>query len=277
MLIVDAQVHIWAAHTPDRPWPDDGHARAHRPVPLGADELVGEMDRAGVDRAVLVPPSWEGDYNDLAIQAASDRPQRFAIMGRFDLGNPANVSRLPDWKTQTGMLGIRTSFLMPEQRQWLADEAVDWFWEAAEAARIPLMILPPDQLPAIDRVASKHPDLRIIIDHLAMTSSRRDGEAFAALQALLPFAAHPNVAVKATALPCYTDEAYPFSGIRPYIERVYDAFGPARMFWGTDLSRLPCTYEQAITHFTAELPFLSDDDLELIMGRGICDWLGWPV
>jgi hypothetical protein len=28
--------------------------------------------------------------------------------------------------------------------------------------------------------------------------------------------------------------------------------------------------------FTEEMPFFSGDDLEWIMGRGVCEWLGWP-
>ena len=58
MKIVDAQVHTWAAETPERPWPK--RAAPHR-APLGKEELLAEMDKAGVDAAVLVPPSWEGD------------------------------------------------------------------------------------------------------------------------------------------------------------------------------------------------------------------------
>jgi L-fuconolactonase len=41
--------------------------------------------------------------------------------------------------------------------------------------------------------------------------------------------------------------------------------------------RLPCSYRQAITMFTEELPWLSASDKELIMGRGVCEWLGWPM
>ena len=63
MKIVDAQVHIWAANTPERPWP--ARAEPHR-APLGKEELLAEMDKAGVDRVIIVPPSWEGDRNDLA-------------------------------------------------------------------------------------------------------------------------------------------------------------------------------------------------------------------
>ena len=58
MLIVDAQVHIWANSTPERPWPKDGFGREHSAEALSADALVVRMDEAGIDRAVIVPPSW---------------------------------------------------------------------------------------------------------------------------------------------------------------------------------------------------------------------------
>ena len=60
MLVVDAQIHLWAADTRDRPWPPDGAQRAHKPYPVGKDMALAAMKEAGVDRAVIVPPSWEG-------------------------------------------------------------------------------------------------------------------------------------------------------------------------------------------------------------------------
>jgi predicted TIM-barrel fold metal-dependent hydrolase len=65
--------------------------------------------------------------------------------------------------------------------------------------------------------------------------------------------------------------------LHPYIRRVYDAFGPQRMFWGTDLTRLPCTYREGIAMFTEHLPWLSAADKEWIMGRGVCEWIGWKL
>jgi len=41
------------------------------------------MDLAGVRRIVIVPPSWEGDRNELALEAARLYPDRFAVMGRI--------------------------------------------------------------------------------------------------------------------------------------------------------------------------------------------------
>lgn len=43
---------------------------------------------------------------------------------------------------------------------------------------------------------------------------------------------------------------------------------PKRMFWGTDLAGLNCTYRQAVTLFTEEIPWLTQEYKEWIMGRG---------
>ena len=51
MVIVDSQVHIWGANTPDRPWPAGRENQAQRAVPLGAGELLRAMDAAEIGRA----------------------------------------------------------------------------------------------------------------------------------------------------------------------------------------------------------------------------------
>jgi hypothetical protein len=59
--------------------------------------------------------------------------------------------------------------------------------------------------------------------------------------------------------------------------QVFDAFGPKRIFWGSDISRVRHPYRQMITLFTEELAWLGEEDKTWIMGRGLCEWLGWPV
>jgi len=58
---------------------------------------------------------------------------------------------------------------------------------------------------------------------------------------------------------------------------VFDPFGSRRMFWGTDITRMTCSWRQCITLFTEELPWLTRQDLELVMGRAFCDWIGWDM
>src|SRR5690606_16172001 len=105
------------------------------------------------------------------------------------------------WKRQPGMLGMRFTFHLPHMRAWLHDGTADWLWPAAERAGIPLMIHVPGSLPEVDRIAGRHPGLKLVIDHLAIASGKKDAEAFAHLPELCALARHPNVAVKATALP----------------------------------------------------------------------------
>ena len=70
---------------------------------------------------------------------------------------------------------------------------------------------------------------------------------------------------------------YPFRNIHEGLHRIFDAFGPQRFFWGTDITRMPCSYRQCVTMFTEELPWLSGRDLELVMGRAVCEWIGWDL
>lgn len=276
LRIVDSQVHIWGANTPQRPWPS--RAPAHRDPPWSAAELLAEMDAAGVERVIIVPPSWEGDRNDLGIAAARAHPDRFAVMGRFDPEAPNARDQVAGWGAQPGMLGMRFSFHTPLLRQPLLDGKFDWVWGGLERAGISVMVLiHHGYLEHIEKVAREHPALKLVMDHLGLVNGEKDAHAFRLLDRLLALREHPNVAVKVSALPCYTEEAFPYRALHPYLRRVYDAFGPKRVFWGTDLSRLPCTYREGIAMFTEHVPWLTPEDKEWIMGRGVCDWLGWRL
>ncbi len=137
--IVDAQIHLWKAESDDWKWVPG--MKPQLPEPFTIERALPLMDEAGVDRAVVVPPSWPGDRNDYAIEAAKRYPNRFAVMGRIPLQNPKSAALLPKWKEQPGMLGVRVTFLTPTMAGWLKDGTADWFWPAAEKAGLPVMFL----------------------------------------------------------------------------------------------------------------------------------------
>jgi predicted TIM-barrel fold metal-dependent hydrolase len=274
MRITDAQIHLVTPNTPDRPWAfpmNDLHGRTE----FGAETILGEMDRAGVDRVVLVPPTVEGERNDTCLAAAAAHPDRFAVIGRVNVADPAVEALLPNWLDQPGMLGLRGSFVRGESAGWLDDGSADWFFTAAERYRIPLYMHVPNLLPKVAAIADQHPELRLAIDHLGMTGSVRETEIDPTIDELIKLASRPNVAVKASSLPSIARDAYPYRSMHDRIHRVLDAFGPRRVFWGSDLTRLPCSYREGVTLFTEELDFLAGDDLEWVMGRGVETWLGW--
>lgn len=277
MTIIDAQVHVWPPETAERPYIKEDASKPHRPVAFEYPDLLGEMTAAGVDRAILVPPSWEGYRNDYALEAAQKYPNRFAVMGKVPLNDCASEAKMASWLNQPGMMGFRISFRHAGTHSWLDGGTADWFWAAAEKYDIPVMVFAPFAVEKIGEIAERHPGLRVIVDQMGLNVQWRGKDLAPGVDVLLKFARLENVAVKASCLPCYVDEPYPFPTLHPQIRRVVEAFGPERVFWGTDLSQLPCPYRQAVTLFTEELDFLSTSDKEWIMGRAIARWLNWPV
>jgi len=175
------------------------------------------------------------------------------------------------------MKGLRWSLLQPEHQAWLHDGSLGWLWPAVEKEGLPLAMMGGLFIPEFRAIAERHPNLRLILDHCGLNRHGQDAAAFANLDALLALARLPNVAVKATGAPHYSTEPYPFRNIQEGLHRIFDAFGPKRFFWGTDITRMPCSYRQCVTFFTEELPWLTGRDLESVMGRGLCDWIGWEL
>ena len=60
-----------------------------------------------------------------------------------------------------------------------------------------------------------------------------------------------------------------------HLHRCFDAFGPERMFWRIDITRMPCSWRQCVILFTEELPWLKGRDLDLVMGEAVYNWVGW--
>jgi predicted TIM-barrel fold metal-dependent hydrolase len=223
-----------------------------------------------------VPPSLDGTRNDLGLAAAQAHPDRFAVMGKIDVKDPQGPGRLARWRSQPGMLGLRFNFKRAPQALDSGD--ANWVWGVAEEAGVPIYVgVSHENVHVFDAIAERHPRLRLIFDHMALASGVKDEVAFRDLDKLLVAAKRPNIAVKVSALPCYTDAPYPYRNLHTHVRRVYDAFGPQRMMWGSDLSRLRGTYRECVTTFTEEMTWLSGNDLEWIMGRSLCAWLGWPL
>ena len=275
MTITDLQVHLWEPERPDRPWGKLARP-PHRPNGFSAEEMLAEMDEAGVDRAIIVPPTWAGDSNDWALAMAERYPTRFAVVGRFDARAPDAKARLAGWLEQKHMKGVRMSFHVKPFIDWLSDGSLDWFWAECDRLAIPTMALVPGNAGALKPVLARYPESRILIPHMACALDVKTAEAFVSLDDLVELARYPNVTVMVSSAPCFSNEPYPFRDLYPYLRRIYDAYGPRRLMWGADLSRLTSTYRECLDHFREGLDFLSAEDKEWILGRTLAEVLNWP-
>lgn len=266
MRIIDAQIHLWRTGVVVPP---------HRTRPYLIEEALADMQAAGVDGAILHPPSWDPQSNAQAIAAARLYPERFAILGRIPLDQPERRGEIETWRQQPGMVGLRYTFLEPRMKSWPTDGTMDWLWPAAERLGLPIALLAGEFLGLLAEIAARHPGLRLVIDHFGVVRGNKDDAAFANMPQVVALAKYPNIAVKVTGGPQYVTDPYPFKSLQKHYRAVYDAFGPKRMFWGTDITRMPCSWRDCVTHFTEHQPWLPAADLPLIMGQAIVDWLGW--
>src|SRR6266705_3272419 len=164
MLIVDSQIHLW----------QNGKMSAqHRQIPTySVDDALAEMGSAGVDCAVIHPPSSLGEaVNVLAVEAARRHPDKFCILGHFDLESPDRENIIAHWRERPGMLGFRFTFNQPRQK-----------------ACLPIGPLAGGNMAALGKIAERHPRLKLHIDHLGRSgggSGVTDAAAFADLPDML--------------------------------------------------------------------------------------------
>jgi len=277
-MIIDAQVHLWTAESPSRQWPSDGQRRAHLKTPLSYGDMLSEMDRTGVDRAIIVPPSWEGDRNDYASLAAHRYPDRFAVMGRLCLEDPESRPLLKTLIMDPAILGVRVNFSDSKLR-WLSDGTADWFWPAAEKADIPVMLHCPGQQQKIAEIAEHHSSLKIIIDHMNL-STRLPVDAIAdSVRATANLGRFPNLSVKLSSIPVYSRDNFPYANFDHHLRHMIDSFSAERCHWGSDIShgKGEIPYENYVRHFTEGTFFRTETERSWIMGKSLQNILKWPI
>ena len=276
MEIVDGQIHTWRGVNPDS---------------LVAPHIAGEfderrvlplMDAAGVDKAILVTTVWTDSGNDVQLDMARRHPDRFRVMGYLAIDDPESRGRLTTWLSQPGMVGVRASFSRRRHAVWLTDGTADWFFEEAASAGVPVMAYAPLRVADLGAYARKHPELRLIADHMAVRLTVTGAELKPYIDELVKLAPLENVAVKVSSLPHFSGEPYPHADVQPHLLRVIEAFGAGRCFWGTDLTwgadgkPLEPLYREAVSMMGVALEGLSQSERGSIMGAGILRWLGWP-
>jgi predicted TIM-barrel fold metal-dependent hydrolase len=288
MEIIDGQIHCWE-RAPSRPWHDD-------PVPAGIDhgiafpveDAITAMDALGVDAAVLsLPPGYRTEVapgiprfdNSYAEEAALRYPGRFASVTRFDPRDPDLDDRMAQSLHRPGTVGTRVTVFGPEQGQRFESGFYDPVFVAANRHGVPLMLAVLGYPERAGTVATAFPGLSVIVDHFGLPQEPmgRDADPFERLPRLLALAELPNVSVKFGAAPALSLERYPYRDVWPGLHKVIDAFGPHRLMWASDVTRVRPhhTYAEALWYLLHS-DELSTGDKELILGQSLRRILNWP-
>jgi predicted TIM-barrel fold metal-dependent hydrolase len=195
------------------------------------------------------------------------------------------------------MLAIRTS-ISNRQNDTLLDDFVagkmEPLFAACEAASLPLFCSTHGHAADLEPWIKRHPGLLFIVDHLGVPQpppiKRDTPDPWQRLPGLLNLAQYENVAVKFSGATTLSLEPYPHRDIWRGLHQIIDAFTPARLFWGSDFTRLrmaPLTINPGPRAgwflYSNELSYLRDTDeisqseKEQIFGKSIRTMLRWPA
>ena len=275
-MIIDSQVHAYEANTPKRPWATVPNWPAH----VTGDEMVAAMDKVGVDGAIFISAFSMYRYDaSYAVEVQRAHPGRLAIVKPLDPGNPAVGEVIAEWKKTPGAVGVR--IMMPKEpgRPQPGAPGLDRILREAVRQGFPVNIHCWGNLDAATALIDRHPDTRVIIDHLGILQPRTPPappQPWADLPKVLELAKRPNAVIKVSGACTLSLEPYPYPDIWDPLARIFDAWGFERCLWGTDWTRAfaVVNYEQAVRPF-AETTRLSAGERAMLMGGACAKAYGW--
>ena len=170
--------------------------------------------------------------------------------------DPENPARLERAITQENLAGMRLSPIYDREVVWFNDPVSYPLWIKAEELEATFNVfLAPEQVCQVADMAERFPGVNVVVDHLAMIDiTAPDDDGFGPLLNLDRF---PNVFIR-TSLHNPSKEPIPYRDVWPFLERVYDRFGPQRMIYAN-------FYEFLI--MKELIPFFTSQDKEWILGK----------
>lgn len=275
MVIIDAQVHAYERNHPGRPWA----AVLPGPPEVTGDDMVKAMDAVGVDGALLVSPFTMYRYDaSYALEVYAAHPGRFGLIKPVDPTDPAVAETIAHWAGTDGAVGIRL-MLNRDVSTDPADPGINRVLAAAARHALPVNLLCWGRLEQVGQLAARHPNTRLVIDHLGLQQPFEPpvpSQPFADLPKLLALAAYDHIAVKITGAGTLSHEPFPYNDLWDPLWRIFDAFGFGRCMWGTDWTRAVAllTYAQGVEAFRAT-DRLSDSERAALMGETLQQVYRW--
>ncbi|KRB37326.1 amidohydrolase family protein [Microbacterium sp. Root180] len=234
--VIDAHQHVWDPERARYDWlgpelaPIDGA--------MTFEDLQPELRAAGVDFTVQVQSADNPEDTDIMRASAARHPEVVGVVGFAPLDDPDATERTLDaWSSDSLMVGVRNLIHTKPDADWLLRPEVDAALAVLERRGMPLDVVAvlPRHLEIVPILSARHPELRMVIDHLAKPPiGLADDEPWDSLIAAA--AQNPRVHAKISGLYSATDDigSWTTEAIGPYFDRALELFGPERLMFGGD-------------------------------------------
>lgn len=270
MLVIDAHQHLWDLGSVAYPWLTPDLAAINRTFTF--DELEPQLDEHGVDRTVLVQAVNSFEDTEAMLAVARERPRVAGVVGWIPLLDPLDAAPVIErYAEDPHIVGVRHLIHDEPDPDWVVrDGVLASLGLLAEAGlTFDVVGVLPRHLEHVVTIARRHPDLRLVIDHLNKPPIAA-GELQPWRDLLAATAGHPNVFAKMSGLSTAADwNTWTASDLQPYVDVALELFGPERVMFGGDwpVSLHAGDYATVIAAARANVAGLSPGEQEQVWGR----------
>jgi predicted TIM-barrel fold metal-dependent hydrolase len=267
--VIDTHVHVWPLD--DAPGHQPAPRAKVRPPQAAApvEWLLEDMDEYGIAHCVLVQSSAFGWDNTYMVECLQRYPGRFKAIGLVDPLAADNARDLEHWMAR-GLSGFRFHPLYydrdPEGAWWVDSPQHDALWQAAEATGAIMQFhMWPRHAPALARMIERHPNVRVIVDHIGKPDVS-EAPPYPSFEPVLRLAGFSHTYAKIGDYQIASRQTFPWRDTWPFVRLLVDRFGPERMMWGTGYPRTArlVPLDQALRYVEHELP-LGDEERHHIL------------
>jgi len=275
MRVIDAQVHTYERNHKARPWIGE----LTGPEEVTGDNMVKEMDRVGVDGAILVSPWSMYRYDaSYAVDVFAKFPNKFRLVKPLDPGDLGVSEIIQEWAKVRGAVAVRLMMAYADSGN-ASNYGLDIVMKTASRCNFPVNLLCWGNLNEVGRLAKRHPNTRLVIDHLGLCQPFDfpvPDQPFSELQKVIELASFDNIAIKITGACTLSHKSFPYNDIWEPLEKIFTRFSLERCMWGTDWTRAMklVSYKESVDCFL-DNSSLSADEKSQLMGKTVERIYGW--
>ncbi|KUG09143.1 amidohydrolase family protein [Solirubrum puertoriconensis] len=247
MVRIDAHQHFWRYQPARDAWITEDMAVIRRDF-LPAD-LAPLLRQHGFDGCVAVQADQSATETTFLLELAARHEFIRGVVGWVDLQAPDVAEQLAAYRPHAKLKGFRHVLQSETDRGLMLTPAFRRGLAALQRQGFSYDLLVfPDQLAYCRQLVEAFPELPFVLDHLGKPYIRQ-GELAAWAYDVRSLAALPNVSCKVSGLVTEADwRQWQPADFRPYLDVVFEAFGPQRVMFGSDwpVCQLAGTYTEVM-------------------------------
>ena len=272
---IDSHQHFWKYDPARDTWITEEMSILKRD--FLPDDLDRECQANGIDASIAVQADQSETETQFLLGLANCSPRIAGVVGWVDLCSSKVAERLAYFAQFEKLRGFRhIAQAELDERFLVRDDFVRGIACLREFGFTYDILIYPKQLPAALELVARLPEQRFIIDHLAKPEIKTRGAASWATH-MRNIAQNPNVYCKLSGLVTEADwRHWKSEDFKPYLDVVFDAFGPQRLMFGSDwpVCLLAGSYQQVKQVIEDYLNGHSEDEKEKIFGNNAIGFYG---